>query len=143
MNSTIDIDSHTLKMLKYLYDRKENGCLAEDFINHFGKESSAYLLEFCRIGYIAFSCENHAVNEQVFSDYIKNRISKNLPLMDGKNLLVSMPKANKIVESNRKSTFMFWIPLLISVISLLISAGAFAYTVFDDSTVKVEIVKEQ
>lgn len=143
MKSSIDIDSATIKMLKYLYKYRRNGCAAELFLNKFGLESSAFILEFCKLGYVSFTSEGHSVNEHVFQDYINNRIEKRLPLIDKSNKIYCMPKGNKIVESERKEFFGFILPIIISVISVVLSVFTFAYTVVDDSTVKVEIVSEQ
>lgn len=143
MKSSIDIDSDTLKKLKYLYKFRNSGCTAEAFMTEFGIESSAFILEFCKLGYVAFVSENHSVNEHVFNDYIDNRLRKNLPLIDKTNLIFCLPKGNKIVESARKEFFGFILPIAISIVSLMLSVFTFAYTVVDDSTVKVEIVSEQ
>ena len=143
MKSSIDLDSDTLKMLRYLYKYRKTGCLAESFLDKFGMESSAFILEFCKLGYVAFTSEGHSVNEFVFQEYIDSRIRKKLPLIDGTNKIYCIPKGNKIVESSRKEFFGFMLPLIISIVSIALSVFSFAYTVVDDSTVKVEVVSEQ
>lgn len=143
MKSSIDIDSDTLKKLKYLYKYKKEGITASQFMKKFGIESSAFLLEFCKLGYISFVVENHPVSEHDFSSYIDNRLRKDLPFITGKEIVFCMPKGNKIVESHRQNFLWMILPLIISVISLLFSVGTFVYSVTNDSTIKVEIVSEE
>ena len=143
MNSSIDIDSDTLKKLKYLYKYRKTGITSYQFMKKFGKESLAFLLEFCKLGYILFYTEEHSVNEHVFSSYIDNRLRKSLPFFNGKEIIFCMPKGNKIVESHRKNFIWMSLPLAISIISLLFSAWTFRYSVNNDSPVKVEIISEE
>lgn len=140
MKTTIDIDSDTLKMLKYLYKNRKNGCEAKDFLDKFGKESSAFILEFCKLGYISFTVNKHPVCEHDFESYINNRLTKRLPLINGEEMIFCISKGNKIVESSRRDLLTFFIPLIISIISLVISAATLAYTAFDEHSVKVEVV---
>lgn len=143
MKSLIDIDSDTLKKLKYLYKYKKVGVAASQFMKKFGKESFTLLLEFCKLGYVSFAVENHSVSEYDFSSYIDNRLRKNLPFITGEEIIFCMPKGNKIVESHRQNFIWMVLPLIISVISLLFSVGTFVYSVTNDSTVKVEIISEE
>lgn len=139
MKSTIDIDSDTLKKLKYLYKHRKNGCTAKDFMDKFGNESSAFILEFCKLGYVSFVVDKHPVCEHDFDSYINNRLVKGLPLVNGEELIFCISKGNKIVESSKRNLITFFIPLIISIISLIISGATLAYTAFDKSPIKVEV----
>ncbi len=139
MKSSIDFDSSTFKMLKYLYKYRKTGITASQFMKKFGMESHAFLLEFCKLGYISFSAEEHSVNEHVFSSYIDNRLRKNLPFFTGKEIIFCMPKGNRIVESHRKDFIWMSLPLIISVISLAFSIGTFFYSTNSDSPIRVEL----
>lgn len=140
MKTTIDTDSDTLKMLKYLYKHRKNGCMAKDFMVKFGKESSAFILEFCKLGYISFTVGEHPVCEHDFNSYINNRLAKELPFINGEELIFCISKGNRIVESSRRDLLTFFIPLIISIISLAISGATLAYTAFDKNPIKIEVI---
>lgn len=140
MNTVLDIDSDTLKMLSFLYEYRKTGCSVKEFLEEFGIESSATLLEFTKLGYIAFSSEGHSVNEFVFDSYIDNRLRLSKPFISKSDIIFCMPKGNKIVESHSRSFWFSVVPLVVSILSLFISMATLYFSISDNSPVRVEIV---
>ncbi len=141
------LDSATLSFLKYIF--KNDQCKVRTLQQAFGIDkitdspnAIASLIHFIDKGFVALLLPNgEIISTYNFHEYYNQFLIRQKGIINADYQLLMLPEGRYIIEEIIRQKRYFNIPLVISVISALISALSLLYQIFDNSPILVKIIE--